>query len=800
MSRFIWNNWGETQRESVYNRVRARYGLDACPILSSDDVQEDDGDIVPAGAADHDYAVTPYPGAQDAAAARIQELEAEVRRLETKVMQLRIGHSLSQFQRFCASDEELRFYTRFPSEEVFLAFWKAIEPSASTLVYWSKAQKKGQTTEMEASQSYHRSLPLIDEFFLYCCRVSAGLQEKVLADIFKISLSTVSRTIITWANYLSLILGSLPIWMSRQEVNSTMPEKFRQFCPEVRVIIDCTEIRCQNPSSLTLQSEVFSSYKNTTTFKGLIGVAPCGPVTFVSSLFTGSISDQELTKQSGILDLLEPGDAWMADKGFTIKSMLAERGAKLIIPPFKTAAQFSKEDAERTQAIACLQIIVERAIRRVKEFHIWDTTVPLTMFGTVNQLWTNCCLMSNFQWPLDVKGLKSASCPSIHNLNMLSFSDCMNIRAFHLSKPETGICIRVINFDIRTGTKYFPERTLMSSWADPGSRSINLTSTGAQEKSWDVKMACSKLAIDKKRKVDFENREFKIEVNATFDDLLLHNNVRWLSKGKVLERFWALWKELETFLLDQKSAKAKLFVDFMKNEEEMEVVAFLTDITSHLNDLNLKLQGKNSTVCDLMSAVRAFQRKLEVFKCDLQQNLLHFPRLLDQTAGKHHRHNYAEFLEKLITNFQTRFEDFPLGKQVLLCIENPFLVKSIAEFSTEAMKVFPWANAATLQTELIELQENLALQESHCDPVTFWTKMVTAAGVPLLQKMALQILTMFPSTYCCESAFSTMNMVKHAYRSTLTNEHLHQCLRLALTPFKPKFKQLVAQRRCHLSH
>ncbi|KAG2466409.1 SCND3 protein, partial [Polypterus senegalus] len=238
----------------------------------------------------------------------------------------------------------------------------------------------------------------------------------------------------------------------------------------------------------------------------------------------------------------------------------------------------------------------------------------------------------------------------------------------------------------------------------------------------------------------------------------------------------------------------------MKNDEKMEIVAFLTDITSHLNDLNMKLQGKNSTVCDLMLAVRAFQRKLEVFKCDLQQDLLHFPRLLDQTAGKHHHHNYAEFLDKLIKNFQTRFEDFPLGKQVLLCIENPFLVKNIAEFSNEATKVFQWASAASLQTELIELQENLALQESHCDLVTFWTKMVTAAGVPLLQKMALQILTMFPSTYCCESAFSTMNMVKNTYRHTLTNEHLHQCLRLALTPFMPKFKQLVAQRRCHLSH
>src|SRR4029434_4372594 len=33
-----------------------------------------------------------------------------------------------------------------------------------------------------------------------------------------------------------------------------------------------------------------------------------------------------------------------------------------------------------------------------------------------------------------------------------------------------------------------------------------------------------------------------------------------------------------------------------------------------------------------------------------------------------------------------------------------------------------------------------------------------------------------------------MNKVKNKYRSTLTNEHLHQCLRLAFTSFMPKFK------------
>ncbi|KAK1889687.1 General transcription factor II-I repeat domain containing protein 2 [Dissostichus eleginoides] len=114
-------------------------------------------------------------------------------------------------------------------------------------------------------------------------------------------------------------------------------------------------------------------------------------------------------------------------------------------------------------------------------------------------------------------------------------------------------------------------------------------------------------------------------------------------------------------------------MEFMQNEEKMEAVAFLADITSHLNDLNLKLQGKNNTVCELMSAVRAFQRKLEVFKSDLQEGMLHFPKLLEQTKGDNRPQNHVGFLEKLIENFKTRFDDFRLGKQVLLYIENPFL-------------------------------------------------------------------------------------------------------------------------------
>ena len=90
-----------------------------------------------------------------------------------------------------------------------------------------------------------------------------------------------------------------------------LPQEFRVLYPNTRVVIDCTEIRGQVRSSLLLQSQMYSSYKSGKTLKSLIGT-----VSFVSALYTGSISDKEITRCCGILDLLEPDDSVMADKGF----------------------------------------------------------------------------------------------------------------------------------------------------------------------------------------------------------------------------------------------------------------------------------------------------------------------------------------------------------------------------------------------------------------------------------------------------------------------------------------------------
>ena len=95
------------------------------------------------------------------------------------------------------------------------------------------------------------------------------------------------------------MLGSLSIWPDKETTEENMPESFQKTYPNTRVILDCTEIKVQAPSSKVLNSEFYSNYKSVTTFKGLIGISPWGSVSFVSQLYTGSISDKAITLVSG---------------------------------------------------------------------------------------------------------------------------------------------------------------------------------------------------------------------------------------------------------------------------------------------------------------------------------------------------------------------------------------------------------------------------------------------------------------------------------------------------------------------
>ena len=72
--------------------------------------------------------------------------------------------------------------------------------------------------------------------------------------------------------------------------------------------------------------------KNITLLNSLLELQH-GMISFLSEAWGDRVSDQHIIRESGFLDLLEPTDLIMADRGFTIKEDLMVRWATLEIPP-----------------------------------------------------------------------------------------------------------------------------------------------------------------------------------------------------------------------------------------------------------------------------------------------------------------------------------------------------------------------------------------------------------------------------------------------------------------------------------
>ena len=76
-------------------------------------------------------------------------------------------------------------------------------------------------------------------------------------------------------------------------------------------------------------------------------------MTFVSQLWGGCVSDRLLTKRSGTIKLLQPGDNVMADRGFDIHDVLATLGVTINIPVLMDQRpQLSAREVTETWRIA----------------------------------------------------------------------------------------------------------------------------------------------------------------------------------------------------------------------------------------------------------------------------------------------------------------------------------------------------------------------------------------------------------------------------------------------------------------
>lgn len=236
-------------------------------------------------------------------------------------------------------------------------------------------------------------------------------------------------------------------------------------------------------------------------------------------------------------------------------------------------------------------------------------------------------------------------------------------------------------------------------------------------------------------------------------------------------------------------------------------LAFLCDVTEKLNKLNRDLQGENKIISQMANKIFAFEEKLQIYEEEIEKKVFHnFPTIVkaEQDGIYVSDENYkifSNYLAALANEFKTRFQDLRLIKSFLILIENPWHLETATITQLAALGY----NYVELFDEMIDFKNDTNLKaifqekREEKEYVDFWK--LVPEKYKTVQNCAFRLLTLFASTYLCESSYSKMKYAKNVYRNRLTDSHLDDVLRVSISNYKPDLSNIVENlSRCQKSH
>ena len=106
------------------------------------------------------------------------------------------------------------------------------------------------------------------------------------------------------------------------------------------------------------------------------------------------------------------------------------------------------------------------------------------------------------------------------------------------------------------------------------------------------------------------------EMDSENVTVLLHTEVRWLSRGKVLTREFKLKWEISVFLAEKNHEYATNFLD----HEWVFKLAYLASVFDVLSILNTSLQRKSSDIFSQVGKIDAFKRQIYCWANKVSKN------------------------------------------------------------------------------------------------------------------------------------------------------------------------------------